>query len=305
MSIATHAALSHTQDRTAKRSFLLWQEDLRMFELHNGDCLEVMPLLEAGSIDLVLADVPYGTTACKWDTVIPLEPMWKQLKRLAKGSAAIVLFGSQPFTSVLIMSNIKMFRYCLVWKKTKGIGFLHAKNAPIKMHEDIVVFSSGLIGHLNLIGDKRMNYNPQGLVKVNKKWSRPKKYGSKHNYDRPSDKLDRVIEFENYPSSIFEFSNSSNLERGDHPTQKPVALMEYLIRTYTNEGDAILDFTMGSCTTGVACVRTGRNFIGIEKELDYFKIAEKRIVAAQPPLFEVATPPNEKELKDDNAIVKN
>jgi len=251
-----------------------------MFKLKQGNCLEIMPQIPSGSVDMILCDLPYGTTACKWDSVIPFEPLWAEYKRIIKKNGAIVLFGSQPFTTKLISSNLDDFKYQWVWEKSKGSNFTHAKNMPIKLHEDICVFSEGKIGHEVQLGERRMVYNPQGLVKVDKEWSRPKKYDSEHALDRPSHSLDRVIEFENYPRSILKFGNSDNRERGSHPTQKPVALCEYLIKTYTNEGEWVLDNCMGSGTTGVATVNTSRNFIGIEQEEKYFTIAKQRIQEA-------------------------
>ena len=248
------------------------------YKLKQGNCLELMREIPSGKVDMILCDLPYQMTACKWDTVIPFEPLWEQYKRVIKKNGAIVLFGSQPFTTLLIWSNLNDFKYQWVWEKSKGSNFTHAKNMPIKLHEDICVFSGGKIGHEVQLGNKRMNYNPQGLIKVDKAWSRPKKYDSEHGLDRPSHSLDRVIEFENYPRSVLRFGNSDNRERGLHPTQKPVALCEYLIKTYTNEGEWVLDNCMGSGTTGVACMNTNRNFIGIEQDEKYFQIAKQRIV---------------------------
>lgn len=247
-----------------------------MINLMNGDCLELMKEIPDGSVDLILTDPPYGTTACKWDTVIPFDLMWEQLKRIIKPNGAVVLFGSEPFSSALRMSNIKQFKYDWIWEKSKGSNFIQAKNMPIKFHEILSVFSEGKTIHKNQ-SNNRMPYNPQGIIKVDKKWSRSKKYGTEHGLDRKSHKLDRVIEFENYPTSILKFGNSDNRERGLHPTQKPVALLEYLIKTYTQEGETVLDFTMGSGSTGVACVNTNRNFIGIELDECYFNIAKQRI----------------------------
>ena len=241
-------------------------------ELHHGNCLDIMPTLEAGSVDMVLADPPYGTTACKWDSVIPLEPMWEQLKRVIKPNGAIVMTASQPFTTTLIASNMEMFKYECVWNKSKAGNFVHAKNMPLKLHENICVFSDGYVKHAGQPG--RITYNPIGVRSVDKVWSRPKKYESEHNYKRPSHSLDRKITQEGYPSSVIVVGSEHN---PPHPTQKPVALMEYLIKTYTNEGETVLDFTMGSGTTGVACKNTNRNFVGIELDPEYFKIAEKRI----------------------------
>lgn len=251
-------------------------KDKNTWMMH-GDCLERMKEIPSGSVDAVICDPPYGTTACKWDSVIPLDLMWNELNRVTKNNCIILLTASQPFTTKLISSNYDMFKYEIIWHKSKGSNFTHAKNMPIKFHENICVFSNAKIGHKVQLGDKRMTYNPQGLVKVDKKWSRPQKYENGHNLSRESHKLERVIEFENYPTSILTIGNSNNKERGLHPTQKPVALMEYLIKTYTNEGETVLDFTMGSGTTGVACKNLNRDFIGIEMDKKYFDIARKRI----------------------------
>jgi len=250
-------------------------------QIIQGDCIEEMKNIADKSIDMILCDLPYGSTACKWDTIIPFEPLWEQYKRIIKDNGAIVLTASQPFTSTLVMSNLKMFKYEWVWEKSKGCNFTHAKNMPIKFHENICVFSNGKIGHDIQLGKKRMPYNPQGLVKVDKKWSRPQRYENGHKLKRDSHKLDRVIEFGNYPKSILTFGNSDNRQRGLHPTQKPVALFEYLIKTYTSVGDTVLDNTIGSGTTAVAAINTGRNFIGIEMDKGYCDIANKRIQEAR------------------------
>jgi site-specific DNA-methyltransferase (adenine-specific) len=252
-----------------------------MVQLLRGDCLELMKQIPDKSIDAVITDPPYGSTCCAWDSVVPLAPMWEQLKRIIKPNGAIVLFGSQPFTSALIMSNPKMFKYEWVWEKSKGCNFTHAKNMPIKFTESLIVFSKAPIGHNMQLGEKRMRYNPQGIIKVDKKWSRPRKYENGHGLKRDSHKLERIIEFENYPTNILRVGNSDNRERGLHPTQKPVALMEYLIKTYTNEGETVLDFTAGSGTLGVAAINTNRNAILIERDAEYFKIIEKRISEAE------------------------
>ena len=246
-------------------------------QLIHGDCLEKMKDIPDGSIDMIFCDLPYGTTKCKWDVVIPFEPLWERYMRIIKDNGAIVLFGSEPFSSKLRMSNINHWKYDWIWEKSKGCNFTHAKNMPIKFHEDICVFSKGKIGHKIQLGDKRMVYNPQGLVRVDKKWTRPQKYENGHNLKRESHRLDRIIEFENYPKSILKYNNSDNRQRGLHPTQKPVELCEYLIKTYTTEGETVLDSCMGSGSTGVACKNLNRNFIGIELDQEYFKIAEKRI----------------------------
>ena len=225
-------------------------------ELKQGDCLELMKDIPDGSVDLVLTDPPYGTTACKWDSVIPFEPMWEQLNRIIKPNGAICLFGSEPFSSALRMSNIKNFKYDWIWQKSNVMGFLNAKKRPLKETENISVFNSKV-------------YYPQGL-EINEKGEnrRGKQTEALGKYE-PINKS----EYKNYPRTILQFKS----ERGCHPTQKPVPLLEYLIRTYTNEGETVLDFTMGSGSTGVACVNTNRNFIGIELDENYFKIAKERI----------------------------
>lgn len=225
-------------------------------ELMQGNCLERMKEIPDGSIDLVLTDPPYGTTACKWDSIIPLEPMWEQLKRVIKPNGAIVMTASQPFTTMLIASNMDMFKYCWVWKKTKPTGHLNSKKQPLRTYEEVIVFYK-----------KQCCYNPQGITPTNKIVSRT----NRGNYGDCS-KTTRQT-FTGYPRNLVEFPSVD----GTHQTQKPVALMEYFIKTYTNEGDTVLDFTMGSGTTGVACKRLNRNFIGIELDQGYFDIAKERI----------------------------
>jgi site-specific DNA-methyltransferase (adenine-specific) len=241
-------------------------------ELIQGDCLGVMRDIPDGSVDMVLTDPPYGTTACKWDSVIPLEPMWEQLKRVIKPNGAIVMTASQPFTTTLIMSNVKMFKYSLVWEKSRVSHFAQAPYRFLTTHEDVAVFS---FGGTSKNSKSRMTYNPQGLSECRKMMK-----GKGHSDHRPSKnkQLDYLQTKTGYPKSILRFKSDNAKE---HPTQKPVSLMEYLIKTYTNEGETVLDFTMGSGTTGVACKNLNRNFIGIEKDLDYFKIAEARINAVE------------------------
>lgn len=231
-----------------------------MIDLRFGDCLELMKDIPDGSIDMILCDLPYGTTACKWDTVIPFEPLWEQYKRVIKPNGAIVLTASQPFTTALAASNIKDFKYQWVWQKERPSNPQLAKLQPLKVHEDVLVFATG-----------RSTYNPQGLFEIPKserKVHKPEKNSLGHCQRKPY-----VQTHTGYPKSIVAFSS----ERGQHPTQKPVALMEYLIRTYTNEGDTVLDNCMGSGTTGVACVNTKRKFIGMEKDKTYFEIAKQRV----------------------------
>ena len=237
-------------------------------KLIHGECLEEMAKIEAGSVDMVLTDPPYGTTACKWDTIIPLEPMWEQLKRLIKPNGAIVMTSAQPFTSMLVMSGIELFKYQLVWKKSKVCHFAQAPYRFLTEHEDISVFG---FGGTSKNARVRMTYNPQGLIDCNKVCK-----GKGHSEHRPSGKVqkDYIQSKTNYPKSILDFGSDTAKM---HPTQKPVALMEYLIKTYTNEGETVLDFTMGSGTTGVACKQTGRDFIGIELDKGYYDIACDRI----------------------------
>lgn len=230
--------------------------------LMHGDCLARMKDIPDGSVDMILADPPYGTTACKWDSIIPLEPMWDQLKRIIKPNGAIVMTAAQPFTSVLVCSNLKWFKYDWTWRKPKGTGHLNAKKQPMRDKEDVVVFCSG-----------QTTYNPQMASGA--------PFGKKTGAAQQSAVTGKHGDFRNenkgtrYPKQVLEFGV---VERDTvHPTQKPVALMEYLIKTYTNEGETVLDFTMGSGTTGVAAANTGRRFIGIELDLDYFNIAIERI----------------------------
>ena len=230
-------------------------------ELMQGDCLEKMKDIPDKSIDMILCDLPYGTTACKWDTIIPFEPLWEQYKRIIKDNGAIVLTASQPFTSALVMSNIKMFKYCWVWNKAKAANYVNAKKQPLKIHEDIAVFCKG------------NNYNPQKTI------GKFRKKGGYTVNREVAVAQNPTVSFNDtyYPKSILNFSVAGNKDSTLHPTQKPVALFEYLIKTYTNEGDLVLDNCMGSGTTGVACVNLNRDFIGIEKDENYFKIAEQRI----------------------------
>lgn len=252
-----------------------------MFTLKRGDCLEVMKSIPAGSVDMILCDLPYGTTACRWDSVIPFEPLWEQYRRIAKKRAAIVLTASQPFTTALIASNMREFKYCWVWEKTRATGHVHAKNKPMKAHEDVVVFSGGTTVHASQSA-LRMTYNPQGTIAVDRESYRPSRGVSGSDVVaslRPSHRQTVRQTASNYPRSVLRVASEHNVG-AFHPTQKPVALMEYLIRTYTNEGETVLDNCMGSGTTGVACMNTGRRFIGIEMDAGYFQIAQDRIMEA-------------------------
>jgi DNA modification methylase len=231
-----------------------------------GDCLEVMKEIPDKSIDMILCDLPYGTTACKWDTIIPFEPLWEQYKRIIKDNGAIVLTASQPFTSALVMSNIKMFKYEWIWEKHKGTNFNLVKKQPFKVHESILVFGGNKYNPQKKEGTP---YKLRGNHNVNKKGGMFE--GTKVGYAKDYDSSKR------YPRSVQYFENHNQKENSFHPTQKPVALFEYLIKTYTNEGDLVLDNCAGSGTTGVACKNLNRNFILIEKEPEYIKIIEERL----------------------------
>ena len=235
-----------------------------MIQLHKGDCLEVMQDIETGSVDAIITDPPYGTTACKWDSVIPFEPMWEQLNRIIKPNGAIVLFGSEPFSSALRMSNIKNYKYDWIWNKSRPTGFLNAKKQPLRKTENVSVFYK-----------KQPTYNRQ-FKKVKKKIFKRSKGGATYG-NQKSIPTNVSNEGKENPYTLIDFKCIN----GKHPTQKPVALMEYLIKTYTNQGEVVLDFTMGSGSTGVACVNTKRSFIGIEQDDKYFTIAQDRIDNAQ------------------------
>ena len=236
------------------------------YKLYHGDCLEVMDLLiEQGiKVDTIITDLPYGTTQCKWDTVIPFDKMWERLNKLTKPNSAIVLFGSEPFSSALRMSNIKNYKYDWKWDKIRGVGHLNAKRRPMMCIEDIMIFYN-----------KQCIYNPQMRERDKPRQSMnnatQQVYGkSKENFK--GEKLNKK-----YPINLITFSKSSQNDMIFHPTQKPVDLLEYLIKTYTNENDLVLDFTMGSGSTGVACMNTNRRFIGIELDENYFNISVNRI----------------------------
>ena len=241
-----------------------------MIDLRQGDCLELMKEIPNGSIDMILCDLPYGTTSCSWDSIIPFDKLWNQYERIIKNDGAIVLTATQPFTSKLICSNIELFKYNWVWDKGKVGGFTAAKLKPLKLFEDICVFSFGKTANCN---KHNMKYYPQGLIEVNK-MSRSSNDTSKTGYARPSQTETYLQQYTNYPKQLLKFPLDK--ERL-HPTQKPVALFEYLIKTYTNENEVVLDNCMGSGTTGVACINTKRNFIGMELDENYFNIAKQRI----------------------------
>ena len=229
-----------------------------------GDCLKVMKDIPDKSIDMILCDLPYGKTACKWDTIIPFEPLWEQYKRIIKDNGAIVLTASQPFTSALVMSNVKMFKYEWIWIKNRGTGHLNAKKQPLACHESILVFCDG-----------KTTYNPQKEIgKPYQRLNCSRDATNKGTYGKMNKTTDTINTGDRYPKTYLKFDK---VQRTLHPTQKPVALFEYLIKTYTNEGDLVLDNCAGSGTTGVACKNLKRNFILIEKEPQYIEIINKRL----------------------------
>ena len=240
---------------------------MELNKIYNEECLEGMKKIPDKSIDMILCDLPYGTTACKWDAIIPFEPLWEQYERVIKDNGAIVLTASQPFTTKLINSNIGNFKYSWVWKKSKATNYVQARKRPLKYHEDIVVFAK-----------KQHTYNPQM-----RKGFKPYKKTQKENYDKDKSVFKdtrapgsvSVSSGERFPSTVIEFSNPNN--KSIHPTQKPVALFEYLIKTYTNENETVLDNCMGSGTTAIACINTNRNYIGFELDEEYYKASLDRI----------------------------
>lgn len=250
---------------------------MSIIDIRNNDCLIEMETIADQSIDMILCDLPYGTTACKWDSIIPFALLWEQYRRIVKANAAIVLTASQPFTTALIASNMNEFRYSWYWNKNKVTGFANAKKQPLRCVEDVVVFYR-----------KPPIYNPQGLTRIEIVKKNSESVGgdtlrgdTKSSIGKGSLRTagsEYVQEFTGYPRQVIEIASATKTA---HPTQKPVALMEYFIRTYTNEGDVVLDNCMGSGTTGVACVNTGRHFVGIEKDPECFRIAKERIEAAQ------------------------
>ena len=243
---------------------------MSIVNLYQGDCLEVMDKLIADGIkvDAIITDPPYGTTACKWDSIIPLDTMWNKLKLLRNDNTPIVLFGNEPYSSYLRTSNIKEYKYDWKWDKVRGVGHLNAKKRPMMCIEDIIVFYS-----------KPCLYNPQ--MRLRDKPRTSMNNATQEVYGKSQENFVGETLDKKYPINLITYSKSAQEDMLYHPTQKPIDLMEYLINTYTNEGDSVLDFTMGSGSTGVACVNTNRNFIGIELDENYFKIAEQRISEAK------------------------
>ena len=241
--------------------------------MKQGDCLELMKAIPDGSVDMVLCDLPYGTTACKWDAVIPFSLLWDQYKRIVKDRGAIVLFGAEPFSSNLRASNLGMYKYDWIWVKDSPTGFQTVKTQPMRDYEAISVFSTGTVASGS---PRNMAYFPQGLKEINKKCvvgAKPRYLGRRKHQEGK----EYVQRYTNYPRNVLKFKRDKN---GVHPTQKPVALLEYLIKTYTNPGEVVLDNCMGSGSTCVAAVNTGRHYVGFELDPDYFEIAQKRVAEA-------------------------
>lgn len=240
--------------------------------LVNADCFDVFPFIEDKSIDAIICDLPYGTTACKWDSVLPLDKLWREYKRVLKPKGIIVLFGSQPFTSSLITSNLFWFKYEIIWDKVSKTNSMNAKYQPLKQHENIMVFYKKF-GTFNPIKTTGKKWSRGGVKKVDRT---SKYYQQRNEVFLIGDKLQNDKDDQKLPTSILTVSNADKTKR-THPTQKPLELMEYLVKTYTNEGDMVLDNTMGSGTTGLACLKTNRQFIGIEKEKQYYDVAVRRL----------------------------
>jgi site-specific DNA-methyltransferase (adenine-specific) len=235
-------------------------ENIGNAKLFKGDCLEIMPTLEAGSVDLVFADLPYGVTACDWDVIIPFDRLWAEYERVLKPAGSVILTASQPFTTKLINSKMDWFRYELIWKKNTVTGHLNSKYQPMRGHENILVFSP--------VKTTKMTYRPQGLVAVDKK----KRTGRSRIYNKQNTEM-RHVRWTNFPRSVLEFASETvHL----HPTQKPVALLAYLIETYSEPGAVVLDNTMGVGSTGVAALQVGRQFIGIEMAEKFYRVAVER-----------------------------
>lgn len=251
--------------------------------IYCGDCLEVMPWLDA-VFDAIIADLPYGTTACSWDTIIPFEPLWENYKRLLKGNGAAVLFGSEPFSSLLRVSNLKWYKYDWVWEKDNSGNFANAKRSPLKYHENISIFSDGICTYNPQMWNAGKVSNKSGKAKKNLASGRGKTYVSVYN----------ETDYR-YPKSVLKFNRPNSMKDLFHPTQKPVDLLQYLIRTYTNPDDLILDNTMGSGTTMLAAQNEGRRAVGVETSEDYCKIAVERL--RQPSFFSILDKPKVKLVK--------
>ncbi len=249
---------------------------LEINNIYNGDCLELMQEIPNESVNMILCDLPYGNfTAQKWDKIIPFDKLWEQYERIITSNGVIALFGSQPFTTELISSNLKLFKYCWYWKKSKPNGWQHAKNKPMTAIEEICIFSKAPMGHVSQLGDRRMRYIPQGIESVGIKKVTAVAHGNMMGA-RPNQVGKEYEAFTGFPHNVLEYANVIG-KKALHPTQKPVDLLEYLINTYTYEKEIVLDNTMGSGSTVIACLNTDRQYIGMELSEDYFKIASDRI----------------------------
>jgi site-specific DNA-methyltransferase (adenine-specific) len=260
-------------------TFRLDLPQIEVTMLLKGDCLQLMRDIPSGSVDMILTDPPYGTTSCKWDNVIPFEPMWEQIWRVLKPNGACLLFGSEPFSSALRMSQIKRFKYDWIWDKKFGANFLNSNKMPLKHHEIISVFGEAQTVFFKITAQRTKPLNATS-------WANRKKLSKVNAQSLANFQTTSKVYEQKNPISILEFSsvsNECNNTKRVHPTQKPVALLEYLIKTYTIEGETVLDFTMGSGSTGVACINTGRKFIGIEMDDKYFEIAKQRIANEKGP----------------------
>ena len=245
-------------------------------KIYQGDCLEVMKDIPDKSVDMILCDLPYGVMDSKWDKEINLNDLWKEYRRIIKDYGVIVLFGNNVFSFKLTIPAIDLFKYKYVWIKTNSTMFVHSKNRPLVKHEDILVFSKASMGHKSLLGDKRMPYNPQDLIHFGKKIKKGNGRFGKYIGNRPSHQDEITREFTNYPCDVLECQEDIGIAKL-HTSQKPLELCKFLIKTYSNEGDLVLDNCIGSGTTAIACIRTNRNYIGIEKEQKYVDIINKRL----------------------------
>ena len=247
---------------------------LEINKIYNENCLIGMQKINDKSINMILCDLPYKMTECKWDIIIPFEDLWKQYKRIIKDNGAIALFGKEPFSTLLRMSNLKWFKYDWIWEKNRPSGFAQSKNKPLSNHEIISIFSNGVTVHANQ-SKRRMKYYPQGLIKINKKMKNNSKSFNKDSvFGYRENAVDEYIqEYTNYPKTVLKFNN----EVGLHPTQKPKELCKYLIKTYTLENELVLDNCMGSGTTAIACIESNRDFIGFENDPKYYSISLERI----------------------------
>lgn len=251
-----------------------------MYKLWQGDCLELMKDIPDKSVDMILCDLPYGTTACNWDKALNSTILWEQYNRIISPNGSVLLFSCGIFTPRVMLSNIDDYKYKFVWIKNTPTNFVHSKNRPMTKHEDILVFSKAPMGHISQLGDKRMTYNPQGLIPCEKhRKASPNRFGTTTG-KRESHKETFKQEYTNYPNDVIMSFPEKSPSLKLHPSEKPIELLEWLIKTYTDDNGTVLDNCMGSGSTGVACMNTGRNFIGIELDNNYFEIAKQRIEEA-------------------------